>query len=162
MSAAPRLVLLTCRRPPAHLYQPQKPHRVQPVTQPASEVNKVNEVNQLAGYTASHHPVASPHHGGCGMPTQWAPVPRCPCRPGRAVVRQPPASSRSEIQFPPPPTERDAPRKQAPRHGRRRRVRAGVTAQNTTRGPPPRANTTHVCACPGPQTRTPGKGNSWY
>lgn len=146
---------LTCRHPPAHLYQPQKPHRVHSVTQPAS---KVNQFNPLAGYTASHHPVASPRHGGC-------PPSGFQCLAARAAQAEPksgkpPASSRSEIQFPPSPAERDAPRKQAPRHGRRRRVRAGVTKQNVSRGPPPRANTTRVCACLGPSTRTPG--NLWY
>lgn len=149
MSAASRLDHLTCRRPPAHLYQPQKPHRVQPSrssSQPASQ--PVNQINQLAGCTASHHPVASPHHGGC--PPSGCPVSLCPCRPGRAEVRQPPACSRSEIQFPPLPTERDAPRKQNPRHGRRRRVRADVTKHLTCQRPPPRANITRVCAGPGP------------
>lgn len=153
MSAASRLVHLTCRRPPSPSVSAPKPHRVQSASQP------VDQFNQLAGCTASHHPVASPHHGR--MPTHLAPVSLCPCRPGRAEVRQPPACSRSEIQFPPPPTERDAPRWQGPRHRRRRRVRADVTNQTTRQGPPPRANITHVCTGPGPWTRNPRR-DLWY
>lgn len=54
MSAASRLDHLTCRRPPAHLYQPQKPHRVQPSrssSQPASQ--SIKSIN----WPAAPHPI---------------------------------------------------------------------------------------------------------
>lgn len=63
MSAAPRLVH-------THLLPPARPCVSAPEATPCA-VNQskkpepVNQTSQLASRTASHHPVASLHHGGC-------------------------------------------------------------------------------------------------
>lgn len=159
MSAAPRLVHLTCRRPSARLYQPQKPHRVQPASppvhqqasQPASRSNK--SIGRL-------HSIPSPcrQPSSRRMPTRWVRVSVCPCRPARAEVRQPPAFSRPDMQFPPPPAEREHPRAQRPRRRRRRRVRAEVTEHQSRAAAASKHHTTPRVSAMAqhPRTGTPG------
>lgn len=150
MSAASRLVHLTWRRPSAHLYQPQKPHRVRPVSQPASQ--SIRSIN----WPAAPHPITlSP-----ALITANAHPVGAQCLYARAAQAEPKSGSRRLLpdqisNFHRRPPRETPPRTQNPRHGRRRRVRADVTKHPRCQGPPPRANITRVCAGPGPG---PGPG----
>lgn len=151
------LTLLPPTRTPARLYQPPEatPCALGQSTKPASQsIRSANWPPALLHLITLSPACRQP--SSRRMPTQWVPVSLCPCRPGRAEVTQPPACSRSEIQFPPPPTESETPRESKDEDGR--------TGHITSQGPPPQTNITRACTAlhrtaphrtgPGPWAKT--------
>ena len=108
----PRLIsstsLAAARTPARPHARPDQPPEATPCALGQSKSQPVNQINQLAAWHCISPRCRQP--SSRRMPTQWAPLSLCPCRLGRAEFRQPPASSRSELQFPPPPTESETPR----------------------------------------------------
>lgn len=114
---------------------PEKPHRVcsQPVRQSIGQPHRIP--------SPCRKPSSRPARA---MPTQWVQQPNyylikycvfCSCRSARAGVRHPPASSRSDVQFPSrPPNGNSEAKGAAIIQGRRRRRTRTGGRDNTTAG----------------------------
>lgn len=143
MSAASRLVHLTCRRPPSPSVSAPKPHRVQSASQPA--IQSITLINWPA---APHLITLSP-----ALITADAHPLGLQCLCARAAQAEPESGSRRLLPDQKSNFHRRLP-SETPREsrgrgtGRRRRVRADLTIQTTSQGPPPRANITRVCKRP--------------